>query len=119
MDSNGNESAFSLVTPDDILSAPGGERDYTNSLLQNSPNPFVFSTRIAFSIANAGHVRLMVFDARGRLVRVLADEIRQANHYVEQWNGRDKSGRLVPAGTYFYSLEASGWKTSKKMTLTR
>jgi len=38
---------------------------------------------------------------------------------VERWDGRDESGRLLPAGTYFYHLEAPGWGDSKKMTLAR
>jgi hypothetical protein len=40
-------------------------------------------------------------------------------NYVEQWDGKGNNGRPVPAGTYFYSLETSGWKSSKKMTLAR
>jgi flagellar hook assembly protein FlgD len=65
-----------------------------------------------------GDVRLSVFDAKGRLVLILVDEIPQANHYIKTWAGRDNNGRPVPAGTYFYSLEAPGWKASKQMTLT-
>jgi hypothetical protein len=119
IDIHGNESPFSLVTPAEILSVPGTGRDYSDALFQNAPNPFASSTSIVFSIAKAGHVRLMVFDAKGRLVRVLIDEVRQANHYVELWDGRDRKGKRAAAGMYFYSLEAPGWKASKKMTLAR
>jgi hypothetical protein len=114
-----NESPFSLLIPDAITGTPGVGRDYANVLFQNAPNPFRSSTLIAFSIEEAGRVCLKVFDAKGRLVRVLADEVRQANRYVEAWDARDDNGRQVPAGTYFYSLEAPGWKASKKMTLAR
>ena len=64
-------------------------------------------------------MRLRIFDAKGRLVRVLINEIRQANQYIESWNGRDLHDRRMPAGTYFYSLELPGWQSSKKMTLAR
>jgi hypothetical protein len=114
-----NESPFSLLIPDMIADTPDVGRDYANVLFQNAPNPFPSSTSIAFSIKEAGHVSLVVFDAKGRLVRVLADEVREANRYVEVWDARDDNGRLVPAGTYFYSLDAPGWKASKKMTLAR
>jgi len=114
-----NESPFALLTPDMITGAPQGGRPCDNVLFQNSPNPFMSSTRIAFSLKEGGHVRLRVFDARGRLIRVLADENREANHYIESWDGRDRNGRMVAAGTYFYDLEARGWNSSKKMTLTR
>jgi hypothetical protein len=119
IDVHENESPFSLLTPEMITGAPGGRTHYDNVLFQNAPNPFLSSTRIAFSLKEAGHLRLSVFDAKGRLVRVLVDEVRRSNHYVESWDGRDRSGRAVPAGMYFYSLEAPGWKSSKKMTLAR
>jgi hypothetical protein len=50
---------------------------------------------------------------------VLVDAVRGPDRYVEQWDGRDKSGRLLPSGTYFYRLEAPGWIDSKKMILAR
>ena len=64
-------------------------------------------------------MRLRVFDAKGRLVRVLVDEVREPNHYVDQWDGKGDNGRPVSAGTYFYTLDMPGWRTSKKMTLAR
>jgi hypothetical protein len=88
-------------------------------LFQNVPNPFGWATRIAFRVERAGHVRLMVFDAQGRLIRVLVDETRQPNEYVESWDGMDGSGRRVAAGAYFYSLETPDGTASKKMTLAR
>jgi hypothetical protein len=119
IDIHDNESPFSLLTPDMITGIPGSAPKHENVLFQNAPNPFVSSTRIAFSMREAGHVRLTVFDAKGRLVRVLADEVRDQNNYVEPWDGRNCNGRPVPAGTYFYRLEVPGWKASKKMTLAR
>jgi hypothetical protein len=62
-------------------------------------------------------VRFRVFDAKGRSVRVLVDEVHEVNHYLESWDGADRSGDLVPAGMHFYSLELPGWKSSKTMTL--
>jgi hypothetical protein len=88
-------------------------------LFQNVPNPFGWATRIAFRVERAGHARLMVFDAQGRLIRVLVDETRQPNEYVESWDGMDGSGRRVAAGAYFYSLETPDGTASKKMTLAR
>ena len=119
IDIHDNESPFSLLTPDMITGIPGSAPKHENVLFQNAPNPFVSSTRIAFSMKERGHVRLTVFDAKGRLVRVLADEVRDQSHYVEPWDGTDGDGRLVPTGTYFYRLEAPGWNASKKMTLAR
>jgi hypothetical protein len=100
IDIHENESPFALLSPDMITGTPGGKSRHGNVLLQNAPNPFVSSTRIAFSMKEEGHVSLSVFDARGRLVRVLADGVRGP-------------------GTYFYRLEVPGWSDSRKMTPAR
>jgi hypothetical protein len=73
VDVHGNESYLTVLTPEMITDTPDVGRDYANVLYQNAPNPFLSSTRIAFSMKEAGHVRLLVFDAKGRLVRVLVD----------------------------------------------
>lgn len=102
-----------------IAGTPWGDRRYSNFLFQNAPNPFLSSTRIAFSTKEEAHVRLIVFDARGRMVRMLVDGIRKPSRYVEEWDGRDDSGRRLSSGTYFYLLELPGWSDSRKMTLVR
>jgi hypothetical protein len=97
----------------------GGDRFNARALGQNSPNPFTSTTSIAFSVQREAHVRLSVFDARGRLVRTLVDETRSPKRYVESWDGTDAGGRRLPAGTYFYRIELPGWSDAKKMTLAR
>jgi hypothetical protein len=106
----------------DLNQSPGTaeiDRPYPNSLMQNLPNPFTSTTKIAFLMESEGPVRLNVFDARGRLVRKLVDERRAPSRYVEEWDGRDNSGRPAPAGIYFYRLELPGWTDVKKMALAR
>lgn len=118
-DVNGNESAFALLTPCETAGVPGSGASHMNALHQNAPNPFAGSTHIAFSIERAGPVRLDIFDATGRHVRALVNENRVPNRYVEQWNGRDARGRLLPCGAYFYRIETTGWNAVKKLTLAR
>jgi flagellar hook assembly protein FlgD len=64
-------------------------------------------------------VSLRVFDAAGRLVRVLADEERREGRYEEVWDGRSSGGRPVSAGIYFYRLRAGAFEDTKKMILVR
>ena len=66
-----------------------------------------------------GPARLQVFDAAGRLVRTILDEHRSPGGYVEAWDGRDGSGRQLAAGTYFYRLEAGGYREAKRMMLVK
>jgi flagellar hook assembly protein FlgD len=86
----------------------------------NAPNPFYPSTVIRYELAVATPVRLRVFDATGRLVRVLVEEgeVAPSGHRVV-WDGRDENGRPAASGTYFYRLEAGSTSESRSMILLR
>jgi flagellar hook assembly protein FlgD len=86
---------------------------------QNQPNPFATSTRFEFTLEEPGPVRVAVFDARGRLVRVLDEGVRNAGRYEEVWDGRDAGGRAVASGVYFYRLEGPKSGPARKMLLIR
>jgi hypothetical protein len=89
------------------------------ALKQNYPNPFNPLTHISFSVSVPGLVELQVYDVSGRPVRTLVEGWREAQHYDVAWDGRDDSGKAVASGVYFYQLEASGYKESKKMVLLK
>jgi N,N-dimethylformamidase beta subunit-like protein/flagellar hook capping protein FlgD len=74
--------------------------------LQNAPNPFSASTRIAFQLPAGDRVRLAVFDVGGRRVKTLLDELMSAGPHAISWSGVDERGRQVAPGIYFYRLEA-------------
>jgi hypothetical protein len=82
------------------------------------PNPATGRTRILFS-APAGPVRATIFDAGGRVVRRWVERHGGDAGSVE-WNGRDRTGRAVPSGVYFYRLETAGSTSSGRVVrLTR
>ncbi|MEM1095794.1 MAG: FG-GAP-like repeat-containing protein, partial [Bacteroidota bacterium] len=83
-------------------------------LLQNYPNPFNPVTRIGYALPSPGAVRLVVYDALGRTVAVLADAMQQAGRYEVTW---DATG--MPSGTYLYRLEAGGHSTTRTMLLLK
>ena len=74
--------------------------------MQVVPNPFNPSTRIVYSLKEPGHVRLVVYDARGTEVAVLVDEHQPAREHVVAWDGRDRTGQRVASGIYFCRFEA-------------
>jgi len=61
---------------------------------------------VSFSLPNATHVDLGVFDVTGRRVATLADGNLPAGAYTRGWLGRDANGTPVGAGVYFYRLRA-------------
>lgn len=89
------------------------------ALQGNHPNPFNPSTRIDFSLARSGRVRLDVFDVRGRLVRnLVADELGAGPH-TAVWNGADDSGRAQATGVYLVRLRTDDGVKAHKMALMK
>lgn len=86
---------------------------------QNVPNPFNPTTVIRFSLSSPAPVKLMVYDARGQLVRTLVDENRGVGPHDVVWDGRDAGGDAVSSGIYFYRIEAGSFIQSRKMVLLK
>lgn len=83
-------------------------------LFQNYPNPFNPSTTIQFSLQEKHHVRLAVFDLRGRQVAVLLDaDVRPGKHTVPF----DAAGLV--SGTYFIRLQTERATQVRKALLIR
>lgn len=68
-------------------------------LAQNFPNPFNPSTKIEYSIADAGNVTIRVYDATGSEVRKNSEGNKEVGKYVYEFKGGDLS-----SGIYFYEL---------------
>lgn len=84
------------------------------SLSQNYPNPFNPATTIDFSLPAAGNVRLVLFDALGEEVDVIAEKDFSAGYHSINYNASD-----LPSGIYFYRIEAGSFVQSKKMILMK
>ena len=84
------------------------------------PNPFNPQTTIVFELPREQAVSLRVFDVSGRLVDVLmSDEMAQQGRNEVTWRGRDRAGRELPSGTYFYRLDAGEFSDTKRMTMIK
>jgi hypothetical protein len=119
VDIHGNESAYALLTPEDVTGAETPKAPDASYLAQNYPNPFNPVTRIAFGLAAPASASLRIYDAAGRLVRVVADGSRPAGHFAEVWDGRNMRGEAMASGVYFYRLDAGSFTQTKKMILLR
>ncbi len=96
------------------VSAP---KDY--KLYDNFPNPFNPSTKIAFELPKASHVKLIIYDIVGREVAQVADGDYPAGYTALTWNGLNRNGNLVSSGVYFYRLSADKWNKVKKMLMLK
>lgn len=86
----------------------------TISLHQNYPNPFNPSTLISYELAKNSFVSLKVFDALGREVAALVDELKSAGRHQVTF---DASG--LASGVYYYVLNADEQIRTKKLTLIK
>ncbi|MDQ7816411.1 MAG: T9SS type A sorting domain-containing protein [Melioribacteraceae bacterium] len=84
------------------------------SLNQNYPNPFNPTTKISFSIPEAGFVSLKIFDILGREVETLVNEMKASGSYEVLFDAAS-----LPSGTYFYKLNAEKYQTIRKMSLVK
>lgn len=81
------------------------------ALSQNYPNPFNPQTTIQYQIKTASHVKLEIFDLRGRRVDTLVNEYQQAGYYTIIWDAPNTS-----SGIYFCRLQADGFIATRKFT---
>jgi hypothetical protein len=81
------------------------------------PNPLSGTTLLLFENPTRGRVRVDVFDARGARIAALVDAILPGGRSVAPWNGKDREGRAMPAGTYFAKVQTSRGIGSAKLTL--
>ncbi len=84
------------------------------ALEQNFPNPFNPSTMINFQLAKSEHVTLTIYDALGREVLVLVNEVKDAGSYAVLFEGKS-----LASGIYFAKLQSSGKTLLRKMTLIK
>jgi spore coat protein A len=85
----------------------------------SAPNPFNPSTEISFALPKDTHVHLVIYDLRGRVVKVLMEGDQKAGQYDLVWNGQDSSGSAVSSGTYFARLETSFGSAVEKLVLAK
>jgi len=76
-----------------------------------------FKTTVRYSVPDAGHVSLKVYDASGSLVKTLVDGSRQPGEYKVTWNGETDAGVHAAPGVYFYHIVAAGQNASVKGVL--
>ncbi len=87
----------------------------TFSLSQNYPNPFNPTTKISYSISQAGNVELKIFNLKGQELWTLVRKFQQSGFYSFDFD----AGNLA-SGIYIYRLSVGGsFNQSKKMLLIR
>jgi hypothetical protein len=75
--------------------------------------------RLRAGVPRSGVVKLEIFDAGGRRVRMLARGWRDAGFHEERWDGRDDGGKRTPSGVYFARLTTPDGSASARVARLR
>ena len=85
------------------------------SLEQNYPNPFNPTTRIEYSVAEAGPIKLEVFNLLGQKVETLVEKNQSPGRYTANFDASS-----LASGVYIYRLRSGNeFVRTKRMTLIK
>ena len=88
-------------------------------LVQNFPNPFNPSTKIRFTLPEAAHVQVVIYNIAGQKIRKLVDREFVAGQHAISWDGQDESGLAAASGIYFLRFQTVNNVKVSKLTLVR
>ena len=94
------------------LGVAPGQGPSTLSLAQSQPNPMRAQAAITYAIAVGQHVTLKLFDAQGREVQTLVDQMQTAGLHRAYLDSRG-----LASGLYFYRLRAGSEVRERKLVI--
>lgn len=84
------------------------------ALEQNYPNPFNPTTRISYTLADAGFATVRVYDMLGRVVATLVNQDMPAGTHSINFDAS-----ALSSGIYMYELSSGNVRLTNKMTLVK
>ena len=119
-----DESQYFGTAPDmgyfEYINNDNDPADIPSTLnLTISPNPFNPYTTFNFSLPEASHTKLAIYNIKGQLVQLLIDDILPAGNHTHIWNGSNLQGSNLSSGIYLLTLETETSLSSKKITLLK
>ncbi len=101
-------------TMGEAAASTAGDGTSTPTKVKTYPNPFVSQTRISFTLDQSTEVWLVVYDALGREIAMLADETLDAGVHSVAFD----ASRL-PSGVYLWRLDAGSRVQNGRLTLLK
>jgi hypothetical protein len=83
------------------------------------PAPSRSRVTFRYDLGQSGEASLHVFDVRGRLVKILVDDIQQLGPHSVAWATTDGSGWHVASGVYIIRMRAGEFAYSRKFLILR
>jgi len=110
------ELLLSISAFDSILTGIAKPETFVNEfqLFQNYPNPFNPTTTIKFSLAEAGNVKLTLFNILGQEIKTIVNEFKEAGVHTINFDASNFN-----SGMYIYKIERGSFTRTRKMTLIK
>jgi len=119
VDVHGNVSGFGTLLPSGTVDVPGAALPRAVFLAPPSPNPARGAATLRFGLPRPAVVEFALYDQQGRRVRSLLSGTQPAGERTITWDGRDESGRALPAGLYFVRLATEGRTFVSRLAVIR
>ena len=105
----------------DVVSDVGSETIIPEvfTLHQNYPNPFNPTTQIRYDLPENGFISINIYDVMGRKIKSLINMKQDAGYRSINWNAANDMGQPVSAGMYIYTIQAGGFRQTRKMVLLK
>ena len=83
------------------------------------PNPFNPMTIIRYSVIKECNLAVKIVDINGQILRSMPITMHSAGNYSTTWDGKDSSGKLMPAGQYLAVFQAGQELFAQKLMLIK
>lgn len=100
----------------DITTEVDELKEQTPALLHDAkPSFFSTSTIIEYTIGKSAPVDIKIYDASGKLVKILVNGMQPAGLNAITWNADDDSGNRIAPGVYICTMASEDYYGSKKL----
>ncbi len=103
-----------IVEETGVTAGDNNDIPKTFNLAQNFPNPFNPSTTVQYSVADAGLIKIAVYNVIGQEIARLVNEEKQPGTYNITFDASN-----LPSGIYFCRMEANDFTSTRKMILLK
>ena len=83
------------------------------------PNPFNPTTTLGYELPEDAMVNITIYDMMGRMVKTLVNSKQAAGYKSIKWNATSDRNEPVSAGLYLYTIDAGGFRETRKMVLLK
>ena len=104
------QASFLLTAEVNVEVVPPAKSELSNAY----PNPWNPTTTIRYQLPINILVTIKVFDALGKEITTLVNEIKPAGHYDVTFNGKGLS-----SGVYYYQMKSGSFTETKKIILVK